>query len=68
MEAGYTPLDINVGDNIKDSVKWFEHIIHVSNGVSGTIKTITQRPYILKYLDSNNVEDLKLLGKCTVYK
>jgi hypothetical protein len=68
MEAGYTPLDINVGDNIKDSVKWFEYIIHVSNGVSGTIKNIFVKPYTLKYFDGDNVEELKLLGKCTVYK
>ncbi len=68
MEAGYTPLDINVGDNIKKYAKCFESVIPTSGGVSGTIKNIFVKPYTLKYFDGDNVEELKLLGKCTVYK
>ncbi len=69
MDAGYKPINANVGDSIKDYAKYFEHAIPASDsGISGTIKIITQRPYVIKYLADDNVEQLKLCGKCTIYK
>ncbi|MDE5771653.1 MAG: hypothetical protein K2I06_08535 [Ruminococcus sp.] len=69
MKAGYKPVAVKVGDNIKDYAVYFENQIPSSdNGKKGTIKLISQRPYILKYDDGGFVEKLKLCGKCIYYK
>ncbi len=67
--AGYEPVPVKSGDNIKDYAVYFENVIS-SNGIgkSGTIKLIRQRPYMLKYYDDDSVEECKLCGKCTIYK
>ncbi|MDE5619374.1 MAG: hypothetical protein K2O29_03795 [Ruminococcus sp.] len=52
MKAGYEPVPVKVGDRIKDYVVYFENVI--SSGTedeAGTIKLISQKPYVLTYLD-----------------
>ncbi len=67
--AGYEPVSVNAGDRIRDYAVYFEQQIPANDrGKAGTIKLISQRPYILKYYDGDSVEKLKLCGKCTVYK
>ncbi len=69
IKAGYEPVPVKAGDKIKDYAVYFENIIPSDNeGESGTIKLIIKMPYVLTYLDSDIKEQLKLCGKCTVYK
>lgn len=67
--AGYEPVPVKAGDRIRDYAVYFDNQIPASDiGKRGTIKLISRRPYILKYYDDGSVEELKLCGKCTVYK
>ncbi|MBO5105229.1 MAG: hypothetical protein J6B74_09265 [Ruminococcus sp.] len=67
--AGYEPVPVKVGDRINDYAVYFETVIPSNNmGKSGTIKSISQSPYIIRYYDDDSVEKIKLCGKCTVYK
>ncbi len=69
VKAGYEPVPVKAGDRVKDYAVYFENIIPSgSDGESGTIKLISQRPYVITYLDGGAKEQLKLCGKCTAYK
>lgn len=69
MKAGYEPVPVKAGDRIRDYAVYFENVIPSGNeGESGTIKLISQRPYVITYLDGGVREQLKLCGKCTAYK
>lgn len=69
VKAGYEPVPVKAGDRVKDYAVYFENIIPSgSDGESGTIKLISQKPYVITYLDGGAREQLKLCGKCTAYK
>ncbi len=69
VKAGYEPVPVKAGDRIRDYAVYFENVIPANgDGEKGTIKLISQRPYVITYLDSGTKEQLKLCGKCTAYK
>ncbi|MDE6664692.1 MAG: hypothetical protein K2K14_00665 [Ruminococcus sp.] len=69
LKAGYEPVQVKSGDRIRDYAIYFENVIPASDaGEQGTIKLITQKPYIITYLDNGVKGQFKLCGKCTAYK
>ncbi|MDE5771652.1 MAG: hypothetical protein K2I06_08530 [Ruminococcus sp.] len=69
MKAGYEPVAVKAGDRIRDYAVYFENVIPSGDlGEQGTIKLISQKPYVITYLDGGVKEQLKLCGKCTAYK
>ncbi|MDE6102564.1 MAG: hypothetical protein K2F73_06280, partial [Ruminococcus sp.] len=69
IKAGYEPVPVKKGDRISDYVVYFENVIPASDkGIKGTIRVISQKPYIITYIDGNEPQKMKLCGKCTVYQ
>ncbi len=66
--AGYTPVSVKNGDDVTPYRTYFNRPIQAEGGVPNTIKHITLMPYIIKFYDGEEIQELKLCGKCTYYK
>lgn len=66
--AGYIPVSVKAGDDIRNYKLYFDRPIPADGGIPYTIKHIQLKPYILKFYDGEQVrDDLKLCGKCTYF-
>ena len=67
-DAGYIPVSVKAGDDIKLYKSYFDRPIQANGGIPNTIKQIQLKPFILTYEDCGKKETVKLCGKCTYYK
>lgn len=66
--AGYKPVKVEAGDDIYPFRTYFNQPIAAEGGTQGTIKSIQLKPFELSYYNGDDVEKLKLCGKCTYYR
>ena len=67
-DAGYQPVLIHTGDPITSCKEWFARQIPCSGGVSGTIKQVQLLPYRLFFEQDDELEEVRLYGKCIFYR
>lgn len=67
-KAGYQPVPVKAGDNIKNYISMFSRPIEASgNGIPGTIKHIQLMPYQIVYWNGTEDIPIYLYGKCSFY-
>ncbi|MDE6834911.1 MAG: hypothetical protein K2J39_11810 [Ruminococcus sp.] len=66
--AGYKPVPVKIGDDITPYKVYFNRPIVAKGGTVNKIRHIQLQPFVLKYMNDDTIETIKLCGKCTYYK